>query len=103
MDQRDMQAITTASGIAAIRPIFAIALGMVNIICPICTQVRYASAGLQAGVFMVHAQQWPSEEGAGLPEKDAHKAAASVEMQPRRFMVHVLQQPSQAGRPPCGS
>ena len=44
MDQSDMQAMKIASGMAGIRPILAIALGIVSMICPICTQARRLSA-----------------------------------------------------------
>ena len=45
MDQSDMQAMKIASGMAGIRPIFAMALGIVSMICPICTQATCLSAG----------------------------------------------------------
>ena len=38
IDQSDMHAITTASGMAGISPILAIALGIVSMIWPICRQ-----------------------------------------------------------------
>ena len=43
MDHSDMVAMITASGMAAIKPIFPIALGIVSMICPICKNLSPVS------------------------------------------------------------
>ena len=69
MDHSDMVAITKASGIAAIKPIFAIALGIVSMICPICTHPTSISQR-QVPTSILHHIQQASEVGANFEKAD---------------------------------